>query len=303
MTVVTTAVTRHSELPELAGGHRLRCALFELAVATPRPDVLSAFYEAALGLHFSRNGDDWLGIGRGRRLLLTEGAAKTLVRATYAVEEAATLEAISARAAAADIPFVLEPISGLCGDALSMRDPDGNRITFGMLDTVAGSGNSAATATGAAALPARLQHVVFASRDIEAMLEFYRDILGFGLSDRVVDDNGVLKTVFLRCGEDHHSLAIFAASKNWLDHWCLEAGEWGLIRDWADHFSRLDIPLQWGPGRHGPGNNLFLFIHDTDGNWVEISAELEKVSQDRPVGVWPHAERTLNAWGMGKLRA
>ena len=63
------------------------------------------------------------------------------------------------------------------------------------------------------------------------------------------------------------------------------------------------IFVKWGPGRHGPGNNLFLFFHDPDGNWVELSAELERVSEERPIGNWPHEERTLNSWGQGLLRS
>ncbi|MCY1561720.1 hypothetical protein D9M68_990210 [compost metagenome] len=58
----------------------------------------------------------------------------------------------------------------------------------------------------------------------------------------------------------------------------------------------------WGPGRHAPGNNIFIFIVDPDGNWIEVSAELEVV-YDRPVREWPHVERTLNMWGDGLLRA
>jgi len=46
----------------------------------------------------------------------------------------------------------------------------------------------------------------------------------------------------------------------------------------------MRLPLEWGPGRHGPGNNLFVFVHDPEGNWIEISAELEQVTPDRPVG-------------------
>ena len=61
--------------------------------------------------------------------------------------------------------------------------------------------------------------------------------------------------------------------------------------------------MKWGPGRHGPGNNLFLFVHDPDGNWVELSAELEVVAPDRPTGTWPHEERTLNSWGSAPLRS
>jgi catechol 2,3-dioxygenase len=36
---------------------------------------------------------------------------------------------------------------------------------------------------------------------------------------------------------------------------------------------------------------------------VEISAELERVTPDRPVGAWLHEERTLNSWGRGVLRS
>ena len=58
----------------------------------------------------------------------------------------------------------------------------------------------------------------------------------------------------------------------------------------------------WGPGRHGPGNNLFVFIEDPDGNWIEISAELE-IIQDRLIKDWPQEEKTLNLWGKAILRS
>ena len=57
-----------------------------------------------------------------------------------------------------------------------------------------------------------------------------------------------------------------------------------------------------GPGRHAPGNTLFPFIHDLEGNRLEISTELEIVAPDRPVGEWPHEQRTLNNWGSAPLR-
>ncbi|MBU6206740.1 MAG: hypothetical protein KGQ42_03550 [Alphaproteobacteria bacterium] len=50
-------------------------------------------------------------------------------------------------------------------------------------------------------------------------------------------------------------------------------------------------------------NNLFVFIHDPDGNWVELSAELAQVAADKPAGEWPHEVRTLNFWGQGMLRS
>ena len=65
----------------------------------------------------------------------------------------------------------------------------------------------------------------------------------------------------------------------------------------------LHIPIKWGPGRHGPGNNLFFMVNDPDGNWVELSAELELITPERQPGLWPHTERSLNLWGPGRLRS
>ena len=44
-------------------------------------------------------------------------------------------------------------------------------------------------------------------------------------------------------------------------------------------------------------------INDPDGNWVEISAELEQLTLERQVRIWPHGEKTLNLWGPGYLRS
>ena len=116
-----------------------------------------------------------------------------------------------------------------------------------------------------------------------------------------------MTTCFMRSNHEHHSLACFyhdapGLDGQGIDHHSYEAGEWDTIRDWCDHLASKDIPLMWGPGRHGPGNNLFVFIADPDGNWIEISAELEVV-HDRPVKIWPHGERTLNQWGRAIMRS
>lgn len=123
---------------------------------------------------------------------------------------------------------------------------------------------SATTARGpATCLTAALHHLVIATPNPTAFAEFHRVALRYDITDK----------------------------------------DWNQIRDWCDHMARNHIPVQWRPGRHGPGNNLFMFVHDTDGNWVEISSELEVVSDERPVGRWPHEKRTLNSWGRGLLRS
>ena len=135
------------------------------------------------------------------------------------------------------------------------------------------------------------------------MVDFYADKLGFTVSDRVRDAGGVLRACFMRSDLEHHSLAIFRAPEARLDHHSYETGNWGDIRDWADHLARKDIPIVWGVGRHGPGDDLFFMVRDPDENLVEISAEIEQCAAERPAGLWPHAERTLNVWGNAILRS
>ena len=109
--------------------------------------------------------------------------------------------------------------------------------------------------------------------------------------------------MFLRSDPEHHSFAAFRAPQSRADHHCYETNGWLDIRDWADRMASLRIPLWWGPGRHGPGNNLFFMIEDPDGHKVEFSAELELMPREMPHRTWPHEQRTLNLWGSAWMRS
>jgi catechol 2,3-dioxygenase-like lactoylglutathione lyase family enzyme len=277
---------------------RISANLIEIALTSEDPRLLAEFYTRALGYEGGWNGAVWSGAALGRRMQLTPGPSNRFDYAAFDVPSIDDLDALRRRLAAGEAGGVSAPAARFLGDAIWFKDPDGNQLVFGV---VAPEPTMPLSAIGLRA--ARLQHVVFATTDAQRLIDFYRGVVGFALSDYVVDDDGALTAAFLRSGDEHHSIAIFRAPTNRLDHFSHETGDWGLIRDWADHFAEQKVPLRWGPGRHGPGNNLFFFINDPDGNWLEFSAELELVSDEREVGCWPHEERTLNSWGEGKLRS
>jgi catechol 2,3-dioxygenase-like lactoylglutathione lyase family enzyme len=236
----------------------------------------------------------WLATGPARRISFSHGDSKKLGHAGFAVRDNDSLSGLRQRAA--EMALSPKPVDDLLfhAGAFAVFDPDGNEIRFGL---------SALTAVGAPGdIRGPIQHLTLASRDVQAIEDFYAGKLGFGVSDRVVSPEGKVMTCFMRGNHEHHNLACFHQDRTGVDHHSYEAGEWDTIRDWSDHLASRGIQLMWGPGRHGPGNNLFIFIVDPDGNWIEISAELEVV-HDRPVKTWPHAERTLNLWGHGILRA
>lgn len=179
--------------------------------------------------------------------------------------------------------------------SFSILDPQGRQTIFGVaLDQ---------TQTDLPGMPGRLQHVVFQTTELEAMVDFYVNTVGFTISDNVVDEeSGKLMVCFLRSDDEHHTLAFFRGSKNEWDHHCYETSEWNDIRDWGDRFARERISLFFGPGRHGPGNNLFFMVVDADRNRLEFSAELQITPPDQAPGQWPQCEYTLNSWGRAWIR-
>lgn len=267
-----------------------------LQLGSPDPARLARFYASLFGTSLERRRWGWLCRRRHQCLAFSEGEPRMLCSAGYAASDAQVLRGLAARAIGhtLEISAVEAELFGTA--AVVVKDPDGNRIAYGLPAT-------GSPAEASSAPPARLQHLVLGSTDAERMVEFYTKVIGLRESDMVLDDKGSLRACFMRTDEEHHSFAVFLTSSNRLDHHCHEAAEWNDIRDWADRLAAHGIPVEWGPGRHGPGNNLFIFFHDPDGNWVEISAELQTVHASHPVGVWRHEERTLNRWGRGHLRS
>ena len=262
--------------------------LHHLRRDSPKPEQLARFYGELLGDRVAALPDgSWLVAGRGRRLVVGKGAAAAVPYFALELQEASHLEAYRRNVEKAE--DFASPL--LADGAFAVRDPDGRLVVFGIPKELE-------TANG---LPGRLQHFVCATQRLPEMLEFYRS-LGMVESDRVIEGEE-LSAVFLRSDPEHHSFAAFRAPQSRPDHHCYETTGWLDIRDWADRMAALRIPLWWGPGRHGPGNNLFFMIEDPDGHKVEFSAELELMPRAMPHRTWPHEQRTLNLWGSAWMRS
>ena len=114
-----------------------------------------------------------------------------------------------------------------------VEDPDKNIICFGVLKD-----NSSPLLNG---IHAPLQHLTFASEDVVSFENFYKNKLGFQVTDRVVKDNGELTTCFTTSNHEHHTIACFKSSKKGMDHHSYEAGDWNYIKRWCDHFASNNI--------------------------------------------------------------
>ena len=103
----------------------------------------------------------------------------------------------------------------------------------------------------------------------------------------------------MRCNANHHSL-ILTQGKPSVNHVGFAIANGPELLQWADQLSMSQVPVLWGPGRHGAGNDLFLCFADPDGIHVELSAELQQY-HDRdvttPPRLWHTRTMALNLWG------
>ena len=268
--------------------------LHHLCFESPNPEKLSDFYGKIMQMKpQSIGGNAWLCSGKNRQILIKEGMKNRLEFAAFSCRDEEGLNLLKERVKKEGIEVINLQPDLFQNDAISIVDQDGHNISFGL---------SKPNMNAESVLNGPLQHLTFSTLNVEKFVDFYVGKLGFCISDRVLHSNGNLATCFVRSNHEHHTVACFKSDRIGVDHHSYEAGEWNAIRDWCDHFASMNIELMWGPGRHGPGNNLFVFVEDPDGNWIEISAELE-VIHGRPSKDWPQEERTLNLWGKAILRS
>ena len=269
--------------------------LHHLEIQSSNPERLANFYSNIMDMKIDKLSlDKFICDGPSRKIIITKGENKTLSYAGMVCRNENNLNEFKEFLNHNELKLKDHNSGFYKSGSFSVEDPDKNKICFGVLKD-----KSSTVLDG---IQAPLQHLTFASEDVVSFQNFYENKLGFQVTDRVIKNNGELATCFTTSNHEHHTIACFKSSKKGMDHHSYEAGDWNFIKNWCDHFASNNIKLMWGPGRHGPGNNLFVFIEDIDGNWIEISAELETV-HGRPVKNWPQEERTLNLWGNAIMRS
>jgi catechol 2,3-dioxygenase len=145
-------------------------------------------------------------------------------------------------------------------------------------------------------LARRLGHVSFAAAECSEMSEFLQEVLDFRLTDTLGD-----RVYWLRCDHEHHGFALVQyETEPSLHHYAFQLENWSAIQRYADNLAIQRKRLAWGPGRHGPGRNLYTYLPDPNNIIVEAYADLLEVWDEanyEPID-WSYlGESALNLWG------
>jgi catechol 2,3-dioxygenase-like lactoylglutathione lyase family enzyme len=147
--------------------------------------------------------------------------------------------------------------------------------------------------------PTKISHVVLNSARTEDQVPFFVDVLGFKLSD------STHMMEFLRCSADHHSVAIFRNNGPSLNHVAYELPNFdGLMRG-AGRVKQGGFDIEWGIGRHGPGNNVFSYFIEPNGFVAEYTTELDQLDDATHVpqdpAYWQRVMPGPDRWGTAGL--
>jgi len=159
--------------------------------------------------------------------------------------------------------------------------------------------------------PRKLGHLVLMVRDLARSVEFYTGVLGLEVSDYIGGE-----MCFLRCGADHHDLALAQIpadapdrdepprySRPGLEHFSYLVDDLAEMERAVAILQARGIPIVRGIGKHGPGENCFLVFKDPDGNNVEIYCEMRQITPEAPYApsVWERNVESFDQWRFARF--
>jgi len=161
---------------------------------------------------------------RKQRIVIDRSLADGARFFGWEVADATALDALAARLEAAEVRVTAEPKTLAdarhVAAAISFHDPAGNRLEAfhgAEIDTTAF--RPGRSISGFRTGPLGLGHVVLTVQNIDIMLPFYVDVLGFRLSDYITRP---FRASFFHLNPRHHSLALIETGSNGMHHLMVE---------------------------------------------------------------------------------
>jgi catechol 2,3-dioxygenase-like lactoylglutathione lyase family enzyme len=238
--------------------------LSEAVLRVPDPDVAAGYYAELLGGTVEDAAR--VVLGSSTRLTLEEGSPG-LSSATLEVAHHVDMGGVRA------------------DDDGYVRDPDGRMFKIKSTNEIEERLTDSQP---------RLSHLTFESPDPIRLQEFFE---GFGF--RVSEGLGQ-NFRWLRCNPIHHTIAFSRGDEPKAHHVGIELPDRNAIIGACDHVASLGHAVQYGPGRHLVGGNIFVYFLDRYGIRFELFCELERIqSRDREPLIREGVDRSrsVNVWG------
>ncbi len=147
----------------------------------------------------------------------------------------------------------------------------------------------------------RIDHLNLFCPDVAGATAYYRERLGFRLTEYTEDEAGRLWASWLHRKGNVHDVAFTNGEGPRLHHFAFWLSDPLAVIRAADILAgamRAEA-IERGPGRHGISNAMFIYLRDPDGHRVELyTADYLTVDPDLPPLRWSlHDPRRQTLWG------
>ncbi|HUP07710.1 MAG TPA: VOC family protein [Caldimonas sp.] len=231
-------------------------------------------------------------------LALREVATPRFIAAELAAADATAVERLHAKALTSGLK-VLFPPRAIANDAgggfgFALQSPDGLELK------VTSGSREHGDVVNDRSRPMGITHYVVNSPNRDRESAFYQDLFGFRLSDATHPMH------FLRCSAYHHTVAVASGRSLSLNHVAFEMQDFdGLMRGCG---RVVDVtPIEWGVGRHGPGDNIFAYFLDPDGFAIEYTTGMQRIDESEHVPgtpqYWSEFPKRPCRWGLARKRS
>jgi 2,3-dihydroxybiphenyl 1,2-dioxygenase len=230
-------------------------ALGYVGVRSDRLDDWETFASRFLGMQIDERSASSLRLrmdDRRQRLVVAPDVGEGPALFGWELADAAALESLAARLEAAQIE-VRRGTGALATERrvkelIVFKDPIGTRLeAFHGAEIAAEPFKPARAISGFRTGPLGVGHAVLAVANVEVLLPFYRDLLGFRLSDWLVRP---FKAFFFHVNPRHHSLALIETGRNDIHHFMIELYSLDDVGQGFDIAQDLQVPLGTTIGRH-----------------------------------------------------
>jgi catechol 2,3-dioxygenase len=134
--------------------------------------------------------------------------------------------------------------------------------------------------------PPRMDHMLVTAEEVGESTRFYRDVLGFRITEQLLDGNGHQLGTWLERSHSPHDLAIVQGPNGGLHHFAFWLDDWDDVRDAADILAYNGIQLDVGPTRHGITRGSTIYFFDPLGTRNEVFTGGYRPDPDFPTLTW-----------------
>ncbi len=234
---------------------------------------------------------------RKQRLCIEENGGSGIGCFGWEMENAQAMEAIAARLEKAGV--VVTPGTRALADQRRVADlviagdPLGHRLEFFHGAEIAADGfRTGRVHSGFRTGPLGLGHVVINVEKADGLVAFYRDILGFGLSDYYYKP---FEAFFLHLNERHHSFAFIATGKNAIHHVMMEHYSFDDVGQGLDLALREEGRIGVTLGRHCGDYMTSFYTHTPSSFMIEHGWGGALI--DPPAFIATHRTEGPSLWG------